>query len=138
VSTQTIREAYEGRLATWAAGRSTPLRVAFENVPFTPAGGETYLRVHILPARTVSADLEGDHRGYRGVCQVSIVCPINVGAGAAGNTADEIAALFPVNLRVTREGMTVQVITPASVAPALPTDSSFTVPVSFEYRADTI
>ena len=138
MSTQTIREALDGRLTTWATARVPALRVAHENVPFTPAGGETYLRASILPARTVSDDLEGDHRGYRGVFQISIVCPINVGAGAAGNIADEIAALFPVNLRLTREGMTVQVITPASVAPALPHESDFTVPVSFEYRADTI
>ena len=35
------RAAYEGRLATWAAARSTPLRVAYENAGFTPATDET-------------------------------------------------------------------------------------------------
>jgi hypothetical protein len=138
VSTKACRIALESRLATWAAARSTPLRVAYENAAFTPATGETYLACYLLPALTTSEDLEGAHRGYRGVFQVSIVAPLNIGPGAADGIAAELDTLFPVNGSYTSGSVTVQVTTPASVATAITDESNYTVPVSFQYRADTI
>ena len=132
-----IRRAYEGRLATWAAARSPALQVAWENQPFTPTTGATYLRAYVLPAMTDAPDLAGALRTYRGVFQVSVCCPINTGPGVAAGIADELAALFVVNARLTSGGLTVQQITPWSIAPALPSDTNYIVPVSFQYRADT-
>lgn len=138
MSTNAVRAALEGRLATWAAARTPPLRVAWQNVAFTPAAGETYLAAFLLPAETGSEDLKGDHRAYRGVFQVSITCPIGAGAGAAFAIAALLDAHFPVNLRVTGTSLTVQVTSPASVGPAMQDPERFTVPVSIPYRADTI
>ncbi|KGQ19932.1 Phage protein [Lysobacter dokdonensis DS-58] len=137
MSAKRIRAIYEGRLKTWADARSPALSVAFENVPFNPANGSTYLRAFLLPAATTSPDLAGALTTYRGVFQVSVCAPINKGAGAALGIADELAALFVVNARLTASGFTVQQITPCSVAPALQDDTHYIVPVSFEYRADT-
>ena len=138
MSTKAIRAALESRLATWAAARSPALRVTYENVPFSPASGETYLAAYMLPANTATEDLEGTHRGYRGVFQVSIIAPINVGPGAADGIAAELDALFPVNGRYTSGGVTVQIVSAASVAVAIPDPDRYTAPVSITYRADTI
>lgn len=138
MSQKTIRAIYEGRLATWAAARSTPLSVAYENAPFTPTQGTTYLRASLLPADTSSADLAGAHRAYRGVFQVSVVAPINTGPGAAAGIADELIALFVHNARLTSGAVTVQQVSPASAAAALQEDNAYVIPVSFAYRADAI
>lgn len=111
--------------------------MAYENAPFTPPAG-VYLRAYLLPAKTTADDLAGAHRAFRGVFQVSIHAPINQGPGVAAGIADEIAAQFPVNLRLTQSGVTVQVVSPASIAPALQEGDRYIVPVSFQYRADTI
>ncbi|KAF1706289.1 phage tail terminator-like protein [Pseudoxanthomonas sacheonensis] len=137
MSNKRIRALYEGRLATWAAARSTPLRVSYQNQSFVPVTGQTYLRAILLPADTSSDDLQGAMRTYRGVFGVNVVAPINTGAGAAEGIADELAALFTMNARLTASGFTVQQVTPATQAPALQDASSYIVPVSFQYRADT-
>jgi hypothetical protein len=137
VSQTLIRRAYEGRLATWAAARSPALPVSYENVPYTPTTGATFLRAYVLPATTDAPDLAGTLRTYRGVFQISVTCPINTGAGAALGIADELAALFVVNARLTSGAITVQQITPCSIAPALQDETHYIVPVSFQYRCDT-
>lgn len=137
MSNKRIRGLYEGRLATWAAGRSTPLQVAYQNRPFTPVTGTLYLKAILLPADTASDDLAGALRTYRGVFQVSVMAPINAGPGLAETIGDELVALFVMNARLTASGFTVQQITPATQAAALQDEKNYIVPVSFEYRADT-
>lgn len=138
MSTKLCRQAIESRLAAWAAARSPALRIAWQNVSFTPTSGETYLRAALLPADTSSVDLKGDHRGYRGIYQVDIATPISTGPGAAEAIAAELDALFPVNLRVTVSGLAVQVIAPASAGPAGQNETHLITPVSIPYRADAI
>lgn len=137
MSNKRIRALYEGRLLTWAAARGVPLTVVYQNRPQVPTTGTAYLKCFLLPADTASQDIEGALRTYRGVFMVSVVAPINTGPGAAETIADELAALFVLNARLTASGFTVQQITPASQAPALQDASTYIVPVSFEYRADT-
>ena len=137
MSHKKCRQAYEVRLGTWAAARSPALSVAYENDPFTPTTGTTYLRAFCLPALTDSQDLAGAHRGYVGVYQVNVVAPLNTGGGAANAIADELAALFVNNARITISGLAVQQISPAAVAPALQVLDRYVVPVSWRYRADT-
>jgi hypothetical protein len=138
VTQAAVRIALESRLSAWAAARSTPLTVTWENVPADPAQGTTYLRAFLLPALTRSEDLAGAHRAFAGVFQVSIVAPIATGPGAAVGIADEIAAHFPLNGRYTSGSVTVQIVQPASIAPALVEPDAYVVPVSIAYRADTI
>lgn len=138
MSNKLIRQLFETRLNTWAKARNPVLRVAFQDVPFTPASGETYLRCFLLPATTSSEDLQGVHKAYRGTWQVSIVKPAGGGLGAAGGIEDELAALFPNNLQLTSGAFKVYVRTPMSAAPALVDSLNTTIPVSLSYRADTI
>lgn len=129
-----IRSLYEQRLAAWAAARSLP--VAWQNVSFTPPASGIYLRAFLLPANTDSLDLEGGHRLYTGVFQVSIVTPNGQGSGAAEQLAADLDAEFPCNLRLTSGLFAVQIVSPCSQGPMIQGDTHFMLPVSFRYRAD--
>jgi hypothetical protein len=138
VSNHLCRAAIETRLSTWAQDRPVPLRIAYENVEFKPTNGEVYLRVFLLPATTGSSDLEGSMRTFSGVYQMNVVTPINGGPGVAESIAAEIEALFPLNLRIPSGDLVVQVVSPVTAAKGGQDDVSFVVPVSFQYRADTV
>lgn len=135
MSNRLIRSLYEQRLAAWAAARSLP--VAWQNVQFRPPASGIYLRAFLLPADTDSLDLEGAHRVYTGVFQISIVTPNGQGSGTAEQLAADLDAEFPNNLRLTSGAFTVQIISPCSQGPSIPGDTHYIVPVSFTYRADT-
>lgn len=132
-----IRAAFEGRLSTWAGTKGH--RVAWQNVPFTPVHGELYLRPALIPAQTDSIDMEGKHRGYTGVFQVNIIAPSGSGSGAAETVAADLAALYPVNLRIVIDTTQyVMVLRPVSVAPQIQHEGTFTLPAYFYYRMDTV
>jgi len=135
MSHRIIRSLMETRLAAWAKTKN--LRVAYQNQNFTPATGETYLTTATLPALTDSLTLAGDHREYTGIFQVSVVAPAGKGAGAGEALADELAALYPLNDRLSKGSFIVQIITPMAVARSIQGDTDFTIPVSLTYRADT-
>lgn len=138
MSDKIIRSLFEGRLKTWATARVPPLPIAYEDVAFTPpADGSPYLRAFLLPANTTSEDLEGKHTAYRGVFQVSIVTKAGIGRGTAEGIADEIASLFPNNLALTKTTFTVYVRSPMATASAQQGDTTTSLPLSFQYRADT-
>ncbi len=130
----TIRGLLQQRLAAWATTKGLP--VAWQGVSFAPPSG-MYLRVFMLPAGTSSIDLEGVSRTYTGVFQVSIVAPNGKGTGAAEALVPELDALFPMALRLTSDSFAVQVSAPVTQGPIIHGDINFTVPVSFQYRADT-
>ena len=136
MSDRLIRSLFESRLKSWADSRLPELPIAFEDVAFTPPDG-TYLRAFLLPASPDSEDLEGKHVAYRGVFQVSVVTKSGSGRGAAGLIAEEIAALFPNNLELTKAGFSVFVRSPMGTASALQSDTTSALPLSFQYRADT-
>lgn len=137
MSHKQIRSLYEQRLAGWAEAREPTLRVAYQNAAFTPNDDETYLQVYLLPALTASNTLAGDHHLYTGTFQVSVITPSGGGEGAAEGIVVELAELFPVNLRISRDGFEVLVLTPVSQGPAVPNGTTQSVSASFTYRADT-
>lgn len=137
MSHRIVRSIFESRLKTWAAARTVPLRIAYQNVSFTPATGETYLRAFTLPGTTASNTLAGDHRLYTGLFQITIVSPSGNGPGTAETLMDELAVLFPLNASLTRDDFKVLVMTPLEPGPELQDDTTFSLPCRFEYRADT-
>lgn len=138
MSDKIIRSLFEGRLKTWATARVPPLPIEYEDVAFTPpSDGSPYLRSYLLPANTTSEDLEGKHTAYRGVYQISVVTKAGEGRGAASLIADELAALFPNNLAMTKTSFTVYTRSPMSTATAQQGDTTTSLPLSFVYRADT-
>lgn len=138
MSDRIIRSLFEVRLKAWADARLPKLTIAYEDVVFVPpANGAAYLKVYLLPGNTDSEDLEGKHTSYRGVFQVSVVTTSGAGRGAAGLIADEIAALLPNNLALTKADFTVFVRSPMATAGAIQGDTASSLPLSFQYRADT-
>lgn len=127
-----IRSAFESRLATWAASKGLP--VVWQNVGAGSVTGD-HLRAFLLPAQTLSSDLAGQHRGYRGIFQVSIFTRPNIGANRAESLARELDDLFPVALRMLSAGLTVQVMTPMASRPSIVETDWYSVPVDCRYEA---
>lgn len=132
-----IASIYEARLIAWAKALQVPLKVVVENEAYTPPNGATYLKAFTLPADTASNTLAGDHKLFTGVFQVSIVTPSGKFRGAAGAIADQIASLFPLYERNTKGALTAVTMSPVDPGPGISEDATYTVPVSFLYRADT-
>lgn len=132
-----IASIYETKLIAWSKARAEPIKVVFENVQYDPAEGETYLRAFLLPGDTASSTLAGDHRAFIGVYQVSIVAPAGTGKARTNPLVAELTALFPLYARDTKEGVTVVTMSPVDPGPSMSDPPTYTVPVSFEYRADT-
>lgn len=66
-----------------------------------------------------------------------MVAPSGKYRGPAGGLADEISALFPLYERNERGGLTVVTMTLPDQGPGIQGDTTYTVSVSFQYRADT-
>ena len=127
MSKATIRTLLESRLKAWADAR--PISVDWENQTFG-APADTYLRFFILPAPTDSQTLDGSHRLYTGVFQISIVCPKDAGPQPG-------EALFPYSLRVTSGNFELTQTSPLSAGPVINEADRYTIPMSGTYRADT-
>lgn len=132
-----IASIYEAKLLAWSKARAEPIKVVFENIQYDPADGETYLRAFMLPGDTASSTLAGDHRAFIGVYQVSIVAPANTGKTKTNPLVAELTKLFPLYVRDTKAGLTVVTMSPVDSGPGITDPPTYTVPVSFEYRADT-
>lgn len=133
-----IRQLFEARLAAWAAARSPALPIAYEDKAFTaPVNGGAYLKAFLMPGTTDSEDLEGKHTSFRGLFQVSVVTKAGIGRGPAGMIAEELAALFPNNLELSKSGFSVFVRSPMASAAAIQDDTVSVLPLRFAYRADT-
>jgi hypothetical protein len=130
-----VRVAIENAVKVWVTAQALPF--AWPNVVFTPPTG-IYGRLSILPAPTLNVDLQGTHRGYIGVFQVSLYEEMGKGDGAVTQLADTLAAAFPVNRRITQSGLTLQITSAANIAPAVEGDVRDFVPVSLNYRADIV
>lgn len=132
-----IASIYEAKLIAWNSARPEKLKIVFENMPYTPTAGETYLRAFTIPGDTASNTLGGDHRLYTGVFQVSIICPAGTGKAKTNPISAELIALFPLYVRDVKNGFVVTPMTPVDVGPGITGDSIYTVPLSFSYRSDT-
>lgn len=99
---------------------------------------EIYLRTYILPEVTTSVDSEGKLKVYRGVYQISVVAPINSGKLRSQQISDDIIQHFPLNLELTSPNFSLYVNSIPSVYPAKMDNACYTLPISFNYRADSI
>lgn len=126
------RQAIELKLAAWASAR--PIRIAYGTAEFRPAAGETYLRAFLLPASTTSRYLASEALEYRGIYQISIVCPLGTPAATFEALIAGLNGLFPVDSDLIRDGFTGMVIEPFSQGPLINEDAKYTVPLSLTYR----
>lgn len=130
-----IRAAFESRLAAWAASQVPPIPVAYQNVAFTPPNGR-YARCWILPVPTQSGTLDGLHRERKGVFQVDLCMPIGTGSAAVNALVASLDAAFPVVL--TQGAIKVFLLSPMSQSSSIQEANHYMVPVSCEYRSDTV
>jgi hypothetical protein len=140
LSHDTIRAIFETILTDYAEDNN--LRIAYHNVPFTPVAKETYLKSNILPAETSSRDLQGKHRRYIGVYQITVITPKGTGSFVANSILEDMEELFPLYTPMyenplDEDSFFVQVITPLESPSGEIEDTEAVFPVSFQYRADT-
>lgn len=138
MSNQLVRQAFETALAAWAASRVPALPVAYENAPFDPPDGLAYAEAYMLPADTRCDTLDGTHRRYSGVFQVSLLVPAGVGPGAVEALAQSLDAAFPLTAPLSAGGLNVYLLSPMGAAPAVQRGDRYSVPVSASYRADLV
>lgn len=137
MSKRQIRAAFESRLSAWAGSKTPAIPIAWENVAFTPSN-YPYLRAFLLPAATDSQDLEGKHRAYTGIFQVSIIGQTGKGSKQVEDIAGELEALFPMTPPMETNSAPVFITHPMTQGPTLPDGGAFTLPVWCRYRMDTI
>lgn len=138
MSFNTVRAGLESRLKTWAAARVPPLSVAWENVKFDPPANKPYLRVDFLPASTISHDLEGRHREWNGIMQVSVFLPAGDGPFMVdGDILPALDALFSPGVGFVYQGVRIRALQPVDRAAALPQADRTMIPLSVRYHAQT-
>lgn len=140
MSADTIVSLIETRLQTWAELQD--LQVAFEGVSFKPPAG-TYVQSRHLPASTVGAFLDGQHKAFTGLWQVSIVCVKGRGTGEGRRLGDSLSDYFPQNLILASGSFSLVTTTPVSFGPWVDDPpgaktARTSLPCSFQYRADVV
>lgn len=131
----TISELLESHLYTIA--NQLNLQIVYENIEATP-NDEIYLKSNILPAITTSFDLDGESRIYKGVYQVSVVAPINTGKSRSQQIVESIIKHFQLNLELKKGNLLLYINSVPSAYPAITDKTTYTIPISMNYRADTI
>ncbi|MNJ39030.1 hypothetical protein D3C77_338930 [compost metagenome] len=126
------RQSIETKLAAWAVAR--PIRVAHMEEDFEAAPGETYLRAFLLPASTTTRYLAAEAYEYRGVYQISIVCPAGQALATAEALVDELSTLFRVDTELSRNGFEGLIVEPLEQGPTITESATYTVPASFTYQ----
>lgn len=132
----TVEENIEAALFARVASLDlTPARqIAWPNVPFTPPAA-AYIEVVHFPNRPQRVFLRGSDPHFRqGILQLNVRALLNEGAAAATRIAGEIAAHFPADLALYREGLKVKLQAAPRIWPADKTDTSWTVQVDVPYE----
>lgn len=118
-----------------ALALSPALPVAWPNVSFNPPA-TGYMRVTHLPNANRRLFLGSNDPHQRlGLLQLSVFAPKNGGASTATEIAGKVAAHFPADLPMRRDGITVKVAKAPDVAPAFAEDTHWHVPVTIAYQA---
>lgn len=130
-----IRKTFLEAIAAYAASHTPALLVARENVAFVkPTNGATFLEVWIKPANTVTPNVSGDRRRFRGNCYINIWTKEGSGAGAAETIAEELYQLFPV---YPKNYLPVSIESPVNTTQAIPDGTGWLVtPAIIEYRLE--
>jgi hypothetical protein len=111
------------------------LPTQWENAPFTPTAGVTYLAEALLPGPTLSVGVAGTSSDeFGGIYQVLVYAPLGGTKGDGLAVAKDVADAFPKALKLTYDGLTV-IILRTSQATAFTSGDRWVIPVSVTYRA---
>lgn len=130
-----VRNLFQTALKQYADAKG--IRVAFDNVQMTPRANEVYLVSHLLPSSTATQTLNGDHKRFLGVMQITVVTPSGTATAKSDEIATELQDIFTIFKRYTDStGFTVTVMTPLNVPEGKVQNGGWIVPCYFNYRAD--
>lgn len=133
-----VRNLFQTALSQYATTKN--IRVAFDNIQTKPKfeANETYLVSHLLPSSTATQTLNGDHKRFLGVYQVTIVTPSGTATAKSDEIANDLQEMFTIFKRYTdSDGFAVTVMTPLNVPEGKVQNGGWIVPCYFNYRADT-
>lgn len=128
----TVRQELETRLLAFANAQIPPLKVAFEDVPFTKPT-TPFLEAIIVPAITINVTVNGNRIRELGVMQVNVWYPEGQGAGKGEALANKIIAYFPV---VPKTGTVSIEQTPYKSRAIMDVSGWRIIPVTLNYRQE--
>lgn len=114
---------------------SPPLPIAYSDAAFTPPA-TAYLQVDFIPNTNVDQFLSDDGTvQHRGLLQVTVVHPVNIGVIKPNEIAGLIVQHFAKGTKLYRDGVKVRIYAKPSVAPPLQEPDRLRVPVVISYQA---
>lgn len=130
-----VRNLFSAALAAYASTKGS--KVSYDNV-LTTFTSDVHIRSHLMPVDTFSDTLSGDHKGFTGLYQMTVVTKTGIGTLSADSVTDDLQAIFEINRRfVDSNGFAVQVTTPLHTHEGKQIDGEWVLPCYFSYRADT-
>jgi hypothetical protein len=129
-----IRAAFEKRLKTIAS----PLPIAYENVEFKRPASGTFFEFFLMPATPVDAVMGSEFYFEVGIAQITLIFPGGKGAGPAEGKAQVVRELFPMNLTLVEDGISIIVTGTPAQARGYPDGGDWRVPVSVSWQAQII
>lgn len=136
-----IRQALQTPLVAFAASKN--MKVAWENVQFDPAS-KSYLRAFVFISPTQDPSIGALHKRYTGIFRVQFMASltdstyINKGAEVIEAVGEEIVALYPRGLQLTKDGVVVHIEGTPSQASISYDNAYAVVTVEMIYRSDVI
>lgn len=127
-----ITNALKARLAPLALPKAWP------NQDFDPKapGNLPYLSVTILRAGTADRTLDAEAPIQTGRFIVTVVAARGTSDGASDDHADQVAALFPMGLRIPAGGQTITILQPPHIREGLGDGAYWRTPVIIPFEAE--
>lgn len=123
------------RLGT-LTGAAGALPIAWPNVSFTPPASGKFLRVDFIPNRVDRLFIgSGEPHQMRGLMQVSVMWPLNVGTDAPLDIAGAIVSAYPADLTLLDADLKVCVYQRPAVAGAIIDPPNLVTPVTVAWQA---
>lgn len=126
-----IRTALESKLN----GISPALSTAWQNVAFTPVAGTPYQRVFLMPAEPDNPTMGDDFYREQGILQVSLMYPLQAGAGVAEARAEKIRTAFKRGTSMVSGSITVRISRTPEIGQGRVDGDRWHVPVKCTYFA---
>lgn len=124
-----VQAALDTKLKTF-----TGAPIAYQNVPYKPQAGTTYVRASFIPAETTQASLgESGKDETNGIYQIDVVVPRGSGRP---QLIDAVADLFKRGTVLTYNSVNIRVRS-VSMAPAILEDEWYFVPISVNFQTYT-
>lgn len=107
-----------------------------ENEAYVPVVDVPYQEVYLLVAKPANPTLGDGYFQERGVFQINLQYPRDVGSLAAATRAEAIRALFPRGATFTNGGITVQIDEATEIGTGRQEGDRWMVPVKVRWHAD--